>query len=295
MPEPHQLKYAGQTAADVTRQLARSLAEAGIEGPAADARLLIAHALRTPKQDLILHPERRFSHDEARDLEGFEMRRLAREPVSRILSARDFYGRSFMITDATLDPRPDSETLIDAALEWVRRRRREDVRILDIGTGSGCLLLTLLAEMPGATGLGTDISSGALDIAAANGKRLGLADRVHWHVARSFEGVSGDFDLVVSNPPYIPSADIADLNPDVRLYDPLEALDGGVDGLQVYREIIAGLAGAVNFRLALLEIGVGQAEAVEKIVKSGLGLRCEVRKFHDLGGHIRCVAVETQY
>ena len=286
--------YAGLTAVEATRQLARTLAEAGLDSPAADARLLVSYALQMPKQDLILHPGRPLGVEEARELAAFETRRLAREPVSRILSTREFYGRSFTISSATLDPRPDSETLIDAALEWARRQPREPLRILDIGTGSGCLLLSLLAELPKATGMGTDISANALEIASRNGERLGLSQRVSWQVARSLEGLEGTFDVVISNPPYIASAGIAELSCEVRLYDPGEALDGGFDGLQIYREIIAGLRAAVNFGAAFLEVGEGQAEVVQKMIKDALGPRAAmVHTRQDLGGHVRCVAVET--
>src|SRR5262249_44131133 len=149
------------------------------------------------------------------------------EPVSRILGRRDFYGRTFAITSATLDPRPDSEILITATLELVREDGLADKppRIIDIGTGSGCLLLTLLAELPAATGLGTDISQAALDAARANALAMGLAERAEWLQADALEGVPGGFHIVVTNPPYIRTGEIPELEPEVRSFDPVQALD----------------------------------------------------------------------
>ncbi len=159
------------------------------------------------------------------------------------LAQREFYGRRFALSSATLDPRPDSETLIEAALGIAAREgwRERSIRILDVGTGTGCLLLTLLAELPLATGVGTDISGEALQTAARNATSLGVAERVHFAQADALGGIDGPFDLVVSNPPYIASGDIAGLSTEVRKYDPRVALDGGADGLDIYRRIIADL------------------------------------------------------
>lgn len=288
--------YLGLTAGGAARQMTVALNAAGIENAATDARLLVPAALGLGRHDLILQPQRLVSPDEARQLIEFERRRAASEPVSRILGWREFYGRRFEITVATLDPRPDSETLIEAALELVRERHAgaEPPRILDIGTGSGCLLLTLLAELPGATGLGTDISTAALEVAARNAAQLGLAERASWQEARSLQGISGSFDVVISNPPYIPTSDLAGLAPDVRLYDPLTALDGGAGGLCVYREIVAGLANLETFGCVLFEAGAGQSVELGGILRDGLGARAQsIRTWSDLGGHTRCVAVLT--
>lgn len=288
--------YAGATASEAARLMAQALSAASIENPATDARLLVPAALGCSKQDFIMHPQRLVTPDEARQLQQFEKRRAAYEPVSRILGSREFYGRSFEITPDTLDPRPDSETLVEAALELARERDASagPLRILDIGTGTGCLLLTLLAELPGGSmGLGTDISVPALTVAARNAATLGLADRVRWQQTHSLTGITGPFDLIISNPPYIPTPDLAGLAPDVRLYDPLTALDGGFDGLQVYREIIAGLA-AADFESALFEVGAGQAADLELIVRDKLGSKVRrIKRWSDLGGHCRCVAVQT--
>ena len=288
--------FVGVTAGEAARLMTRTLSAASIDSPATDARLLVPAALGLSKQDFIMQAQRLVTLDEALQLQQFERRRAAFEPVSRILGTREFYGRSFEITPDTLDPRPDSETLVEAALELARERNSSagPLRILDIGTGTGCLLLTLLAELPGGSmGLGTDISVPALNVAARNAARLGQADRVRWQQARSLTGITGPFDLIISNPPYIATPDLAGLAADVRLYDPLTALDGGIDGLQIYREIIAGLA-ITAFESAVFEVGAGQAADLEAIIRNGLGskVRC-IRTWSDLGGHCRCVAVQT--
>ena len=293
----HPLSYDGVTAMEAVRIMARALSAAGIDSPAADARLLVPAALGLTKSDLIVHPQRPLTREEASRLEQFQLRRCGYEPVSRILGEREFFGRMFEITPDTLDPRPDSETLIEAALELVRERAPQDspVRILDIGTGTGCLLLTLLAELPGAAGVGTDLSAAALSVAAHNAMRHGLSGRVRWSQLRSLNGLCDPFDLIISNPPYIPSSDLETLEPEVRLFDPALALDGGVDGLQIYREIAGGLALAPAFAAALFEVGAGQAADVEDILRAQLGPKVHrVRSWIDLGGHTRCVAVVTQ-
>ena len=225
-------------------------------------------------------------------------RRALREPVSRILGRRDFYGRVFHVTAATLDPRPCSETLIEAALELAREEgwRGRPIRILDVGTGSGCLLLTLLAELPLATGLGTDISGEALAVAEENARRLGLAQRSRFAVANFLEGIEETFDLVVANPPYVASTDIAGLEPEVRDHDPLPALDGGPDGLDGYRAIAADIKRIVPTGWTLVEVGAGQAAAVAQLLQGGGPDRPlpAARMWRDLGGHVRAVAVKTQ-
>lgn len=290
--------FGGLEAREAVTALARVLADAGVEGAARDARLLVLAALGLSATDLMREPERPIASEEAMRLAEFAKRRAAREPVSRILGERGFYGRTFHITPATLDPRPCTETVVEAALEVVEREgwRDRPIRILDVGTGSGALLVTLLAELPLAIGLGTDISDAALDVARANAERLGVGARASFQVRRSLEGVEGTFDLVVSNPPYIPSADIRGLDADVRDYDPLGALDGGEDGLAIYRELAAGLLRAMPEGWVLLEVGAGQASDVEEIFREILGMDAlaETRTWQDLGKHTRCVAAKTQ-
>ncbi len=278
-------------------RVARMLAQSGVEDPVRDARFLLMAALRLSGTDLLREPERRLQADEAQRLWDLARRRMEREPVSRIVGERGFYGRTFRVTPATLDPRPCTETVVEAALEIAGREgwQHRPIRILDIGTGSGALLVTLLAELPLATGLGTDISDGALEAAQDNAERLGVASRAAFLNRRSGEGVTGPFDLVVSNPPYIPSGDIAALEPEVREFDPAGALDGGADGLAIYREIAASLLELVPHGWALMEVGAGQAADVDAILRKGSGAAAvQTRTWTDLGQHIRCVAVQTQ-
>lgn len=292
------VSFAGLAAREAMASLTRALNAAGIEGAARDARLLLLAALQISATDLIREPERRFSGEEAQKLAEFACRRMAHEPVSRILGSRGFYGRTFHVPPATLDPRPCTETVIEAALDVADGEgwRDQPIRILDIGTGSGALLVTLLAELPLATGAGTDISDAALEVARDNAERLGVAGRATFLNRRTLEGVDGTFHLLVSNPPYIPTGDIAALEPEVRDFDPPRALDGGTDGLDVYRALAASLKGTVPVGWAIVEVGAGQADAVESIFRDAVGpdALSDIRLWKDLGQHARCVAVKTR-
>jgi release factor glutamine methyltransferase len=193
------------------------------------------------------------------------MRRLRREPVARIVGVKEFWSLPIAVSPATLVPRPETETLIEAALEIVEAEGASErpLRIVDLGTGSGAILLALLSELPGARGVGTDVSLDALKTARANAERLGFADRTGFTACDYGAALAGPFDLVVSNPPYIRLADIAGLAPEVRDNDPLRALDGGADGLDAYRVIAADTARLIGPRGHLLvELGAGQADAV---------------------------------
>jgi release factor glutamine methyltransferase len=286
---------AGQSVRQAQAILARAFGAAGIEEPARDARLLLLAALGLSSVDIVRAPDRRLTDADARGIAASASRRLDREPVSRIAGVRGFYGREFRITPATLDPRPCTETVVEAALEVVDEEgwRTRPIRILDIGTGSGALVVSLLAELPLATGTGTDISDEALAVAQANAQRLGVADRATFLNRRSLDGVDGAFDLLVSNPPYIPGSDIAGLEPEVKNFDPRGALDGGPDGLDVYRALAAGLSRCVPDGWALFEVGAGQALSVTALLKEALGSQAGLRQWTDLGGHTRCVAVRT--
>ncbi|MCC7254230.1 MAG: peptide chain release factor N(5)-glutamine methyltransferase [Hyphomicrobium sp.] len=293
------VSFAGLAAREAAAALTRVLDAAGIEGAARDARLLLIEALGISATDLVREPMRRLSDGEAQRLAEFARRRARHEPVSRILGRRGFYGRTFRITPATLDPRPCTETVIEAALAIADQEGWRDapIRILDVGTGSGALLVTLLAELPLATGVGTDISRAALAVAQENAERLGVASRATFLERRTLEGVEGTFHLLVSNPPYVARGDIAALEPEVRNFDPTAALDGGADGLDIYRALAKDLKGCVPAGWALLEVGAGQAADVESIFRRAAGSDAppEVRLWKDLGQHTRCVAVRTQY
>lgn len=274
-----------------------ALSAAGVEDAGRDARLLVAAARGSDTAEIIAYPERRLAPAEIDRLAAMVDRRTAREPLSRILGEREFYGRPFRLSPATLDPRADSETLIEVSLAIADAEgwRARPIRILDIGTGSGCLLLTLLAELPLAVGLGTDISEEALATAVANAATLGLQERAAFARHDVLAGVEGAFELVVSNPPYIPSADIAGLSPEVREYDPHAALDGGADGLDIYRRIADGFE-RLSVDAAVLEVGAGQADAVALLFQQEFlkTRRAELTCHCDLGGHTRCVAFQLQ-
>ena len=196
-------------------------------------------------------------------------RRLAHEPVSRILGMREFYGRDFIVTPDVLDPRPDTEAVIELALEIVKSAGLEGkaLEIADIGTGSGILIATLLAELPNARGVATDISPAALAVAKRNADQLGVGDRTTFVATRGLDGCAGPFDLIVSNPPYIATNDIKGLDPEVRGYDPLLALDGGPDGLSVYREFARDIVKLQRSTRLVVEVGASQAADVQGIFR----------------------------
>ncbi len=276
---------------------ARKLGEAGIAEPRTEARHVLK-AAGFPAEEIIVRPDRLLTLNERRRVLDIAHRRAAREPLSRIMGERKFFGRDFHITPATLDPRADTETLVLAALETVRSEGWDEqpIRILDVGTGSGCLLVTLLAELPHATGVGTDVSAEALAVALGNARRHGVAARARFALRRSLSGVEGGFHMLVANPPYIARDEIASLAPEVRDHDPLAALDGGQDGLDIYREIARDLRRAVSDGWALFEVGAGQAKAVEAILRLGdeAGAGWIAGAWPDAGGHIRCVGIRVR-
>ncbi|MBI1182466.1 MAG: peptide chain release factor N(5)-glutamine methyltransferase [Alphaproteobacteria bacterium] len=217
-------------------------------------------------------------------------RRAAREPVSRILGRREFWSLDFALGEAVLDPRPDTETLVRAALDWLVPRGPS--RILDLGTGSGCILLALLHERPEDTGAGIDVSPAALGVARRNAASLGLGGRAVFAAGDWLDAVGdGVADLVVANPPYIAHADLAALEPEVRLFDPAAALDGGGDGLDAYRALSRDLRRVTRpGGAAFLEIGAGQENAVYTLLLKGGAVT--VRRHADLAGRVRVLAAE---
>ncbi|HAX90925.1 MAG TPA: peptide chain release factor N(5)-glutamine methyltransferase [Rhodospirillaceae bacterium] len=264
----------------------KRLTDAGVDDPALDARLLIAHALGCDRLTLLTDGARVLTENETATINVLIARRAAREPVHRILGLREFWGLPFGLNEATLEPRPDSETLIETALKL---RTTPPTRLLDLGTGTGCLLLALLHEWPHATGLGIDKAPRAVEQATVNAKRLGLESRATFQQGDWLNGINEVFDLIICNPPYIPSHDIDTLQPEVRIHDPMAALDGGTDGLDPYRHLIPLLpqylkAGGV----ALFEIGVGQAEDISRLMDEN-GFQ-DIAITRDLGGVARCVS-----
>ncbi len=262
----------------------RQLADCGIDSAALDARLLLQHVTGLAHADMIAAPDRPIADELVHAFERLLARRLRHEPVSRIFGEREFYGRSFAITKAVLDPRPDTESLIEAALQHLQPA----ARILDLGAGSGAIIITLLAEARKATGVAADLSAAALSVARCNAKRLSVLPRLQLVQSNWFAAVAGKFNLIVSNPPYIRSADIADLAPDVREFDPHAALDGGSDGLRAFRAIAEGAGGyLLPGGYIPVEIGTGQESAVSAIFAAH-GFFCLDRR-RDLSGHVRCL------
>jgi release factor glutamine methyltransferase len=271
----------------VLKQARQRLRAAGIEQAALDARLLLQAATGFSAEDIILHPEGLLLPTAIARLDDMIALRLQHQPVSRILGTREFYGRSFLVSPAVLDPRPDTEAVVELALEVMGSR--SSCRFLDIGTGSGAIAVTLAAERPSWTGVALDISKNALDIAEANATSLKVAARLQFICANWFPPGIERFDLIISNPPYIRAGDIGSLAPDVRLYDPVLALDGGVDGLEAYRMIAQGAGNRLATEgFVVVEIGAGQADDVEAVfVGKGFSL---VSSRRDLGSHVRGLA-----
>ena len=276
-----------RTVEALLRDAGRRLEAAGIPSPRVEARILLRTALGRSPEALIRDPDAPVSASDAERFLVLARRRAGREPISRILGEREFRSLRFSLDPDTLDPRPDSETVVEAALGWCRGKPGP-LRVLDLGTGTGCLLLAVLKARPEATGIGTDIAAGAVAAAARNAARLGLSDRASFRRTDWDTGIVGAFDLILSNPPYIPTSEIDRLEAEVSRWDPRAALDGGADGLDAYRR----LAPAVADRLApggaaFLEIGAGQAKPVEAIMAAE-GFSRFVGKA-DLGGIVRCL------
>ncbi|MBE3637136.1 peptide chain release factor N(5)-glutamine methyltransferase [Mangrovicoccus algicola] len=259
------------------------LAAAGVADPARDVRRLAAEALGLTPSRLVLAERDPWPEGAEARFRAMLDARAARQPVAQILGRRDFFGRRFRVTPDVLDPRPETEALILEAL------RQPAARILDIGTGSGCILLTLLAEWPDATGVATDASAAALDVARGNAASLGLAGRAAFRLGDWTAGAEGPFDLIVSNPPYIAEAELAALAPDVTRWEPAMALSPGIDGLAAYRAILpqafARLSGGGRL---LLEIGAAQGPDVADLC-AGAGFSA-IRILPDLDGRDRVVA-----
>ena len=270
----------------------RRLAEAGIESARLDAQILIAAVLGGDPGALRFAEDRPVESRDGLRIENFLRRRAkTREPVSRILGTREFWSLDFRITPAVLDPRPDSETLIEAALTYFPNRAAP-LAVLDLGTGSGCLLLAALSEYPNAAGLGVDASEKALAVAAENAGRLGLDERVELRKSDWAGAVPEAFDLVLCNPPYIAESDRAALAPEVARHDPPAALFAGPDGLDAYRAILPDLARLLApAGRAVFEIGATQAAAVSEVARAA-GLEVVAIK-RDLAGRDRCVVLKT--
>ena len=270
---------------------ADTLRAAGLEDPRREARLLLAEALGVGPETLIGAPERLVENGERRDFDALLGRRAAREPAAYILGSREFWSLPFLVSRDTLIPRPDSETLIEAALDGLDDRGAP-YRLLDFGTGSGCLLLALLSELRQSSGLGVDVNIGALAVARDNAARLGLGDRSHFLCGdwgRALDcGSWGGFDLIVANPPYIEDSEMAALSPEITGYEPPSALSGGPDGMACYRALVPDLLRLLGpGGRAVIEVGASRADAVAAIM-TDQGL-VEKGRRKDLAGIERCI------
>lgn len=280
----------GVTRAEAAGLVLRRLREGGVDSPEADARLMLQHATGHSQLELLTRPSEPLGEAERDGLEMLLQKRLQGVPIARLLGWRDFWGLRFRLSPDTLEPRPDSETVIEEAIALMGQRGISAPRILDLGTGTGCLLVALLSEWPRATGLGVDISADAVATASRNAADNGVSGRATFQLGSWADGLSGPFDLIVSNPPYIAADDIAGLAREVRDHDPLRALDGGPDGLEPYRRIIPALPRLLApGGVAVLEIGAGQHRAVGGLAASA-GLAGHSSRA-DLGGHVRAVGL----
>lgn len=268
------------------------LQKAGIDNVRLEARLLMCHVLKVDTSILVAYPERDVSSEDFVQIESLLQRREQREPLSQILGEREFWSLPFKVNRYTLTPRPDSETLIEAVLTHVPDVAQK-LSVLDLGVGSGCLLLSVLSEYRNATGLGVDISQAALDVALQNAQNLGLSARCHFQQGNWAEGIGGPFDLILSNPPYIPLRDKETLDPEVKDYEPATALFSGEDGLEDYCRLAEVLPQLLNSDgLAVLEQGIGQAPDVAEIMRNH-GLMV-IDQPKDLAGIERCTVIRKK-
>lgn len=279
------------------RALAEQFRDASLDSPDLDARLIVGHALGLDHAALAAAPGRALTAAERERVMAFAARRLVREPVARIVGHKGFWDLDLAVTPAVLVPRPETETVVEAALALIDAddARRRALRIADLGTGSGAILLALLRELPNAHGIGTDRDRAAIAVAHANAARAGLTERAAFACCDFGAALAGGLDIVVSNPPYITSSDIAALEPEVRDHDPRLALDGGADGLSCYRAIAADaprLLAPGGF--LVVELGAGQEAPVAALLEvAGLTLSGPARR--DLAGHPRALAASLTH
>jgi release factor glutamine methyltransferase len=255
----------GVRIATVRRTIARRFREHGLDTPDLDARLIVGHALGLDHAGLTRESERALGSRALAGIEASAARRLAGEPVARILGVKEFWGLPFALTPAVLVPRPETETVVETALARLDAAgvRERPLRIADLGTGSGAILVALLHELPQARGIGTDCSVAAIGTARENARGLGFGDRAGFVACDFGAALGGGLDLVVANPPYIASAEIATLPREVRGFDPISALDGGADGLAAYRTIVSDAGRLLaSGAFLVMEVGAGQADAV---------------------------------
>jgi release factor glutamine methyltransferase len=276
-----------ETAFSLLQHARRLFADADIDTPQLDARVLLLHAMGLTHEELIAAPETVPSTDQSALFANFVERRLRREPVSKIIGSREFYGRAFRVSHEVLDPRPDTECVIDLALRFLPDK--QVIRFADLGTGSGAIAITLLLGRPLAQGVAVDVSSAARAMTKHNSDMLGVASRLSIIGGPWFDQCTDQFDLIISNPPYIPTGDIAGLEDDVLKYDPVLALDGGDDGLNCYVAIADKAAGFLQpGGVIVVEIGAGQMTGVKAVFERAHFVLLD--HVVDLGGHVRGLA-----
>ena len=276
-------------------QMAAHLSAAGIDTARLDARLLACHALGMSDTDIILQFDRILSKEEQNKLGALQDRRMTREPMAHILGEREFWGLPFKVTADTLVPRPDSETLVAGVLERIKNHS-DALTIVDIGTGTGCLLLSLLSQLPNAVGVATDINLDTIAVAQDNAVRLGLSKRCSFVCGDYAEALSGRMDILISNPPYLAASEMASLEQDVALYDPQRALVSGNSGLEAYEAIFKRVCSwPIRPKLMAFEFGYKQAADVRALAQKynldgleGAGSLI----LNDLGGRDRVLLVE---
>jgi release factor glutamine methyltransferase len=277
---------AGATIDAALAAAAAALRAAGVDAPRRDTRLLLARVVGDAEATPFAGGDRVLDRRQAAAFAALVRRRGAREPLSHVLGRREFWSLDFSVGPAALDPRPDSECLVETALALMPDRDAA-LRVLDLGSGSGCLLLAVLSERPRARGVGVDAAPAALALARRNARALGLSSRARFVRGDWGRRLRAPFDLVLCNPPYVRTGDIAALEPEVARYEPRQALDGGPDGLDAYRRMLPDLARLARDGAGVVEIGEGQADAVSAIAAEA-GLATVARR-HDLAGRVRCL------
>ena len=274
--------------------IVNQLVEAGIDNPRLETRLMLAHIKQCPASEV--YSDIDLDETQQKQLKAVLNRRLNHEPLDKILGTRSFFKYDFAVNSDVLSPRPDTETLVESVLETYPDRNQA-LNFLDLGTGSGCIIESLLAEYPNANGLAVDISAKALSVAQQNAESLGLSNRLNflqadWFASDFVQKINRKFEVIVTNPPYIPTADITKLDKEVKNFDPLMALDGGVDGFSSYRrlaEVVPQLLTDGGY--VFIEAGIDQAEKIAQIFTTG-GLRLQAIKT-DLSGIQRCVILQN--
>jgi release factor glutamine methyltransferase len=280
-----------ETVRSVLDDAAARLSRAGVDEPRRMARRAIGAVVEISAAEMLSHPERVVEDVQVNRVRLTLDRMVAREPLSRILGRREFWGLDFALSPDTLDPRPETETIVEAVLRRFPDRQKP-LRLLDLGTGTGCILLALLSEFRNAVGFGVDLSAGAATTAWRNAGRLGFADRAHFLVGDWGAAIAGHFDAIVANPPYIPDPLLTGLPREVALYDPQRALSGGEDGLQAYRSLARDLGRLLRPKGVFFgEIGLDQDRAVAKIIRAS-GLVIDGYE-NDLAGTARCLVARA--